>query len=222
MNSMHQLNCDESLSVVHLFGPRIPRVIPWHQYPSPIRHSQVMASKFCSHKWIFVGITTMGWIVPRLMNFVEGPINKSNVALELWKLCHQNPSLLNSGPMNFIGNGRIDAKWNKYAIIVYCTLAPIPHEGIIFNHISCFMNTMKLNKCYFKANLDGCPIMRCGSPMDLAWLIMIGTTSCANSSNFPKIELVTNLNKLNVAYMVIRMSCFSFDSNDVKYSQVLT
>jgi hypothetical protein len=33
---------------------------------------------------------------------------------------------LNSGPPNFIGNGGIDARCNKNAIIIYCTLAPIP------------------------------------------------------------------------------------------------
>jgi hypothetical protein len=87
--------------------------------------------------------------------------------LELWKLCCQNPSMLNNGPMNFIDNGKIHAKCNKYAIIIYCTLTPIPLDNIVFSHISCFMNKMKLNKCNFKANLDNRPIMWCGSPMDL-------------------------------------------------------
>jgi len=30
---------------------------------------------------------SMGWIVPRLKNFDENTINKSNATLELWKLC---------------------------------------------------------------------------------------------------------------------------------------
>ncbi len=101
--------------------------------------------------------TTMGWIVPRLMDFDEGPINKSNVTLELWKLCHQNSSLLNNGPTNFIGNGIIDARCNKYAIVIYCTFSPIPHEGTILFTLSCFMNKMKLSKrC---SNLDGRPMV---------------------------------------------------------------
>jgi hypothetical protein len=31
------------------------------------------------------------------MDFDEGPINKFNVTLKLWKLCHQNLSFFNSG-----------------------------------------------------------------------------------------------------------------------------
>jgi hypothetical protein len=62
---------------------------------------------------------------------------------------------------------------------------------------------------------------------------MVVTTSCTNSSNFPKVKLVKNFNKLGVTCMVVRMSCTltlglidypSFSSNfaNVKYSQVLT
>jgi hypothetical protein len=80
----------------------------------------------------------MGRIIPRLMDFDEGPINKSNATLKLWKLCHQNPLLFKSGPMNLINNGRIDARCNKYVIIIYCILVPISHTGIILNHIIMF------------------------------------------------------------------------------------
>ncbi len=93
--------------------------------------------------------------------------------------------------------------------------------------LSCFMNKLKLSKHYFKANLDGRPIVHYGSLVDLTWLIMVGTTSCANFSNSPKVKLVRELNKPSVARMVTRMSCtltlrltncplFSFNLADVK------
>jgi hypothetical protein len=58
--------------------------------------------------------------------FMRVPSNKSNATLELWKLCNQDPMLLNSGPLDLIDNGEIDARCNKDAIIIYCTLVPIP------------------------------------------------------------------------------------------------
>ncbi len=61
--------------------------------------------------------------------------NKSNAVLELWNLCHQNPSLFNSGSPKLINNEKIDAKCDKYAIIIYCTLTPISHENIVFSPI---------------------------------------------------------------------------------------
>jgi hypothetical protein len=60
------------------------------------------------------------------MNFDESTINKSNVALELWKLRGQDSMLLNSGPLDLINHGGIDARRNKNAILIYCTLVPIP------------------------------------------------------------------------------------------------
>jgi hypothetical protein len=63
---------------------------------------------------------------------------------------------------------------------------------------------------------------------------MIGIASCGNFSNFPKVKLVKNLNKLGVVCMVTKMfhapttskviDCQFSSSNlaDVKYSQVLT
>jgi len=80
----------------------------------------------------------MGWIVLRFMDFDKGPINRSNVDQELWNLCCQNLSLLNSELANLKGNDIIDARCNKYAIIIYCTFAPIPHEGTILSHIIMF------------------------------------------------------------------------------------
>jgi len=57
------------------------------------------------------------------MNFDESVINKSDVALEPWKMSSHNSPFFNSGPLDFIGNGGIDARCNKDAIIIYCTLA---------------------------------------------------------------------------------------------------
>jgi hypothetical protein len=91
----------------------------------------------------------MGQIVPRFMDFDEGPIDKSKATLELWKLCCQNPLLFNSGPTNFIDNGKIDARCNKYAIIIYCVLAPISHEGIILNHIIIFHKQNEIKQTLF-------------------------------------------------------------------------
>ncbi len=62
---------------------------------------------------------------------------------------------------------------------------------------------------------------------------LVKTTNWANFSNFPKMKLERNLNKLGVVLMVIKMSHtltsrltnFSFSSSnsiDVKYSQMLT
>jgi hypothetical protein len=62
------------------------------------------------------------------MDFDEEHINKSNVTSELWRLCHQHLSFLSSEPSNFVEN----------AIIIYCIIAPIPQEGIIFSNIIMF------------------------------------------------------------------------------------
>jgi hypothetical protein len=141
--------------------------------------------------------------------------------------------LFNSGPTNFIDNGKIDARCNTYAIIIYCVLAPISHEGIILSHVIIFHEQNEIKQTLFRTNLDGHPKVPCGSLVDFAWLIMARTTSCTNFSNFPKMKLVRDLNRLGVAHMVIRMSCTttsgltdcplsSSNSVDVKYSQVLT
>ncbi len=80
--------------------------------------------------------------------------------------------------------------------------------------------------------MDGHPKMRCAFPMDLARLVMVATTSCANFSNFFKMKLVRVLHKPNMVCMVVKMShtltsrlidCSFFPSNyvDVKYFQML-
>jgi hypothetical protein len=109
----------------------------------------------------------MGWIVLRLMDFDEGLINKSNATLKLWKLCHQNPLLLNTGPISLIDNGKIDVRCNKYAIVIYWVLAPISHESIIINHSIMFHEQNQNKQTFFWANLDGRPKVWCGSLVDL-------------------------------------------------------
>ncbi len=84
-------------------------------------------------------------------------------------------SLLNSGLTNLVNNYIIDARYNKYAIIIYCTFALIPHEGTMLVTLSCFMNEMKLTKHCFRANLDSHLKVRCGSFVNFAWLIMVNT-----------------------------------------------
>ncbi len=97
----------------------------------------------------------------------------------------------------------------------------------------CFIYNMKWNKCCSRVNLDGCPKMWCGSLDDLTWPMMLGTTSCANSSNLVKLKLVKDLNKPGVAHMVVKTSRLpmlvsidwtppSFNFVGVKNSQVLT
>jgi hypothetical protein len=73
--------------------------------------------------------------------------------------------------------------------------------------LSCFIYNMKLNKCWFRVNLDGRPEMWCGSSVDNAWPMMVGTTNCASSSNLVKLKLVKDLNKHSMVHMVIKMSC---------------
>jgi hypothetical protein len=60
------------------------------------------------------------------MNFDESTINKFDTTLELWKLHNKDSTIFNSGPPNLISNGGINARCNKDAIIIYCTLASIP------------------------------------------------------------------------------------------------
>ncbi len=60
------------------------------------------------------------------MDFDESTINKYDVALELWELRGQDLTFFNNGPPDFINNGKMDARRNKNAIIIYPTLVPIP------------------------------------------------------------------------------------------------
>ncbi len=173
--------------------------------------------------------TTMAWIVPRLTNFHEGPINKSNASLELWKLCCQNLSLLNNGSMNFIGNGRIDARCNKYAIVIYCIFAPIPHECIIFSHIIVFHEQDETKQTLFQGQLgwspNGAMWLPCGPCMsNNGW-----DHKLCQFFKFSQSEIGDSSNKPGVAHMVVRMfrtptlgliDCLLLSSNlfDVKYS----
>ncbi len=96
----------------------------------------------------------MGRIVLRFADFDENLINKSNLALKLWKLDHQYSSFLPNGSLNLIDNGKIDARCYKDAIINYCTFIPIPHESIIFNNIIMFHVHNETNKHCFEYNLN--------------------------------------------------------------------
>ncbi len=71
----------------------------------------------------------------------------------------------------------------------------------------CLIYNMKLSKHYSKVNLDGHLEMWCGSSVDIAWPMMVGTTNCANSSNLVKMKLVKDLNKLGVTHMVVKTFC---------------
>ncbi len=102
--------------------PGVPKV-QIYQQPMVVHHHCVVHA---IHYFPPIKPTLMGWIVPRLTNFDENTVNKSNTTLELWKLRSQDPTLFNSGPLDFIDNGEIDARCNKDAIIIYCTLVPIP------------------------------------------------------------------------------------------------
>jgi hypothetical protein len=100
----------------------------------------------------------MGLIVPRFMDFDEGQINKSNVTLKLWKLSHQNLLFLNIGTPNLVSNGKIDERWNKYAIINYCIIVPIPYESIEFSHIIIFHEQDETKQMLFWGQLGWSPI----------------------------------------------------------------
>ncbi len=70
----------------------------------------------------------------------------------------------------------------------------------------CFMYRMKLSKCYYGCNLNEHAKMWWCFAMDLAWLIMVGTTSSTKISNFAKVKLTRLLNKHGMACMVIKTS----------------
>jgi hypothetical protein len=102
-----------------------------------------------------------------LTNFGESTINKSNSALELWKLCSQDLTFFNNGPPNFIGNSGIDARIDAF-------LFQFHKNSWYLVTLLCFIYNMKLSKCCFGVNLDGCLEMWCGSLVDFAWLMMVG------------------------------------------------
>ncbi len=149
------------------------------------------------------------------------------------KLCHQNPSLLNNGPMNLVGNGIIDARCNKYAIIIYYTLIPIPHEGIILSHTIIFHEQDETKQTLFQGQLGWSHNSEVWLP---CWLHMINNNwdcKLCQFFTFSQSEIGELVNKLGVARMVTRMFhtptsglidylFSSSNSVDVKYSQMLT
>ncbi len=64
----------------------------------------------------------------------------------------------------------------------------------------CFKYRMKLSKCYYGRNLNEHAKMWWCPAMDLAWLIMVGTTSST------KVKLMRLLNKHGMACMFIKTS----------------
>jgi len=61
---------------------------------------------------------------------------------------------LTSGPSNLISNGGIDARCNKDAIIIYCTLVQFHRNASYLVILSCFIYNMMLNKRCSGVNLD--------------------------------------------------------------------
>jgi hypothetical protein len=88
-------------------------------------------------------------MVLRPTYFDECTINKSNTTLELQELCTQDPSLFNSRSLNLVNNGGIHPRCNKDAIIIYCTLVPIPHECIILCVIVLFHGKDEVQQTLF-------------------------------------------------------------------------
>jgi hypothetical protein len=104
--------------------PRIPDIQIYE--PTMVHHYVVNVKKK-----LHIKPTLMGRIVLQLTNFDKYSINKFNVALELWKWCCQQASLIANEPSNIINNDGIDARCNKYIIIIYCTLVPIAQRDIM-------------------------------------------------------------------------------------------
>jgi hypothetical protein len=66
----------------------------------------------------------MGNLVLRFVDFDESFIDESNTTLEFEILCTKKHSLLENWPLDFMGEGLIDAKCTKNCIITYNRLAP--------------------------------------------------------------------------------------------------
>jgi hypothetical protein len=58
-----------------------------YEQPTVIHHNLVVHVVHC---FLPIKPIMIGWIVSKFMDFVQGPINKSIVTLELSKLCYQN------------------------------------------------------------------------------------------------------------------------------------
>jgi hypothetical protein len=79
----------------------VPKVQIYEQ-PMVVHHHYVV---HVIHFFLPMKPISMGWTVLGLMNFDENTIIKSNATFELWKLCNQDLTLFNSGPLDLIGNG---------------------------------------------------------------------------------------------------------------------
>jgi hypothetical protein len=80
----------------------------------------------------------MGNLVLRFVDFDESFIDESNTTLELENLCTKRRPLLENWPLDFMGEGLIDARCNENCIITYNRLAPILEEYVIHDHIVIF------------------------------------------------------------------------------------
>ncbi len=136
------------------------------------------------------------------------------------------------GPTDFTNNGRIDIRWTKNIIIIYCIFVAISTNCIIFNNIIMFHTQDEVEQMMFWGQrgwlFENVIWLLCGPQMTYnGW-----TTSCVNSPKISKIKLVKVLNKLNWPHMVGRISltptlrstnCPLPSSNYVsmKYSQIL-
>jgi hypothetical protein len=58
-----------------------------YEQPIVVHHNYVVHVVHC---FLPIKPIMIGWIVPKFMDFVQGPIIKSIVTLELSKLCYQN------------------------------------------------------------------------------------------------------------------------------------
>jgi hypothetical protein len=99
--------------------------------------------------------------------------------------------------LNLVNNGGIDTRCNKNAIIIYCTLAPIPHECIIPCDIVLFHGKYEVQQMLFQGQF--------GWPTSLNVMCLHGgpsmtndgqhSSTLANSSNSLKVKLMKVLNK---------------------------
>ncbi len=112
-------------------------------------------------------------------------------------MCTQDPLLFNSRPLNLINNGGIHTRRNKDVIIIYCTLAPIPHECMIPCDIVLFHGKYGVQQMLFRGQFGwvASSNVMCfhGGPS----MTNDGrhSSTLANSSNSLKVKLMRVLNK---------------------------
>jgi hypothetical protein len=99
----------------------------------------------------------MGWIVPRLMDFDESTINKSDATLELWKCIAKtrHSSIMGHQISSTMVELMQDAiKMPSSFIAIFLHFYKNASYLVTF---LCLMYNMKFNKHYFGVNLDGRP-----------------------------------------------------------------